>query len=322
MNGCGCGLFGFVLVFILVVFSMVGNVFQSIRNPFFDRLPDFGSNDSYIEEIIESIAPDDGIGMEKDRVPLDESLCIETEYYEDTVGVISDSEQMMVGMKQFYARTGVQPYVYFVDGETCGADADSDGELTYEEASDFAYEAYVEKFEDEGHFLLVIFVYGGDVTDSLWVDMVGSFAYEMGPLDDGALTLLEENIDRYLYDYAALGPEKALSMAFGESAARIMPGESPVLSEPESELEVKPESVPESKPEVESKPESEIEPEVESKPEVEEVPSDEESPEESRARVFRNLLVGIGTVALIAVVVILLCVVLSRKMHVAPKDEQ
>ena len=49
------------------------------------------------------------------REPLPEGSVVETGYFTDELGWISDSSALTAGMEPFYRETGVQPYLYLFD---------------------------------------------------------------------------------------------------------------------------------------------------------------------------------------------------------------
>lgn len=141
-----------------------------------------------------------------ERQALPAGAVVETGYYTDEDGDwIHDAATFEEGLRAFYQKTGVQPYVYILPN---GSTAD----LTA-----FAEEQYDRLFSDEGHFLLV-FCDDGD----------GGFncGYAMGsqatPVMDGAaIDVLAGNLDA-CYRNNSLSEEELFSKAFADTADTIM----------------------------------------------------------------------------------------------------
>lgn len=142
------------------------------------------------------------------REKLPASAVTETGYYTDEGGWFSNRSQLEDGMKTFYKETGVQPYLYLLpNGEMT-----STAELTAK-----AEELYPQLFTDEGHFLLVFCDDGNGSYNCGYV--VGNQAKTV--MDDEALAILADYLDRYYNDYD-LTEEEIFSDAFADTAQRIM----------------------------------------------------------------------------------------------------
>lgn len=131
-----------------------------------------------------------------------------TDYYDDIDGTwIFNSNEMEKGLKDFFNRTGVQPYVIIEpNGMTTSQDS----------LTSIAEESYDKLFSDEGHFLLVF-----------CDDGQGSFncGYAVGTdagrvMDSEAIDILADEL-RYSYRDAS-SDEGVFSMAFEETGKRIM----------------------------------------------------------------------------------------------------
>lgn len=83
---------------------------------------------------------------------LSASSVIETDYYMDEYGYVKDAETLTEGMRYFFNKTGIQPYVYYTDVDSFY------GKYYTISGMDSLYSSL---FEDEGHFLLII---TGDVS--------------------------------------------------------------------------------------------------------------------------------------------------------------
>ena len=144
------------------------------------------------------------------REPLPEGSVVETGYFTDELGWISDSSALTAGMEQFYRETGVQPYLYLFDN-FAGNYNPSDAQV---EA--FAYSVYDRLFEDEAHLLVLFWEYGNQ--HEAWY-LAGTQARAV--IDTEAGDILIDNIERYYYD-RSLNEEIFFSKAFSDTAQRIM----------------------------------------------------------------------------------------------------
>ena len=144
------------------------------------------------------------------REPLPEGSVVETGYFTDELGWISDSSALTAGMEQFYRETGVQPYLYLfdnIDGNYNPSDAQVEA---------FAYSVYDQLFEDEAHLLVLFWEYGNQ--HEAWY-LPGTQARAV--IDTEAGDILIDNIERYYYD-RSLNEEIFFSKAFSDTAQRIM----------------------------------------------------------------------------------------------------
>ncbi len=143
------------------------------------------------------------------REPLS-GVVTETGYYQDDPGWIADSEKLTAGMKYFYQKTGVQPFLYIVE------EVDGDRYPSVRTLQKFAEEQYDKLFTDEGHFLLVFYD-----------DGEGSFncGYTVGKqaktvMDEQAIGILRDYLTRYYT--SDMGDEEFFSTVFTKTADRIM----------------------------------------------------------------------------------------------------
>ena len=134
----------------------------------------------------------------------------ETEYFTDNLGWISNKSQMEKGLKYFYKKTGIQPYVY-ITGELNGKSTPTD-----EDARLFAEKFYNDNFSDEAHFLLIFQeYYSGDY--HMW-QMGGKQTKVL--MDKEAVNILFDYLEEYYY--SDLDEEEFFTKAFTEAADRIM----------------------------------------------------------------------------------------------------
>ena len=179
-SGQGCGLIIAVLVFILVVVPLLGILFSPS-----------GSTDTSTV-----------------RQPLDSSEVTQTAYYTDADGDwIHSSSKLEKGLKAFYKKTGVQPYVYILPNGTTTSTQD-----LADQASSF----YTQLFSDQGHFLLVFCDDGNGHFNCGYY--VGASAKSV--MDSAAIDILSQNLD-YYYDKAD-SEEEVFSQAFEQTASEIM----------------------------------------------------------------------------------------------------
>ena len=190
-NGCGTGCMVtlIVLVLVAVIFSLV--LFFS-----------FGSA---------SGTSSGGITASTvERTALPKGAVTETAYYQDNLGWIGNSTTLTAGMKNFYQKTGVQPFLYLTDNID-GSHSPSDAQV-----ESYANELYDELFTDEAHLLLIFMEYGDNY--HTWY-VTGNQAKTV--LDNEAMDILLDYIDRYYYDQGLMD-EQMFSKAFDDGATRMM----------------------------------------------------------------------------------------------------
>ena len=144
------------------------------------------------------------------REALDRSLAKDTGYYTDKLGLISNKTKMISGMKYFYEKTGVRPYVYLTD-TVDGTHTPSASQL--EAFSNSQYDAL---FTDEAHMLVVFLWYDGDYNG--WY-VCGNQAQTV--IDDEAANILFDYFSRNLRS-ESLTYEEFFSVSFRDAADRIM----------------------------------------------------------------------------------------------------
>ena len=145
--------------------------------------------------------------VEREALPV--GSVVETGYYTDELGWITNSSKLTEGMEEFYKETGVQPYLYLLDS------IDGDRNLTTQELSDYSAKLYESLFEDEAHFLLVFHEYGDNYSCGY---TVGSQAKAI--MDDEAISILADYLDQYYY--SDLDDEEFFSTVFAKTGSRIM----------------------------------------------------------------------------------------------------
>ena len=191
-SGCGCSsaLVVMVILAILIIFIIVFALNSNSNN---------------------SSSPNTDITISTiQREALPKGSVNETDYYTDELDWIGNETQLIKGLKDFYEKTGVQPYLYITD-EINGSHSPSTSEL-----DDFANSLYDELFTDEAHLLFVFFEYNGGYMDRY---VCGTQAKTV--IDTEAADILLDYIDRYYYD-SDLTDEEFFSKSFSEAADRIM----------------------------------------------------------------------------------------------------
>lgn len=140
----------------------------------------------------------------KQQEPLSDSLCTETDYYQDEQSLIESRTKLLSGLKSFYATTGVQPYVYITE------------EATLDDS--YAQKVYEEKFTDEGHFLLLIHNSYDSNGDENWdaYYLLGSDAANV--IDSDLMDQFWDNYDEAYAD-SSLSAEQVISQSFARTAA-------------------------------------------------------------------------------------------------------
>ncbi len=148
------------------------------------------------------------------RIPLSTDRVVETSYYHDDLGWIEEPKSLLDGMRLFYSKTGIQPYLGFVKPVSATN--------TDEECNAYTEQLYDQLFEDEGHLLLIY-------VENLDPDELGYLAYVCGSdavsiMDDEAIDTLYQYVDQYWFneDYTT---EQVFAYALQDTAMDIMPGD-------------------------------------------------------------------------------------------------
>lgn len=151
------------------------------------------------------------------RNPLQRGAVRETGYYTDNLGWIGNKNRLLRGMKYFYEKTGVQPYLYLTNNVG--------GILkpSVEDMERYANSLYNKLFTDDGHVLLVVYAnrsYGRDYSDYL---KVGKAAEAV--IDEEAEDILLDYIDAYYYNatrYSEGTRDRMFADVFRDTAMNIM----------------------------------------------------------------------------------------------------
>jgi uncharacterized membrane protein len=190
-RGCGCGTTSifFIIIAIIIVFVIAS-----------DASDIFGGSGGG------NVAKSTVV-----REPLPKGSVKETGYYTDELNLLLNESQLLPGLKNFYNKTGVQPYVYLTGTINGSAETPTQAELKA-----FAESKYTELFNDQAHLLLVL--YENDYTYRYW-GAIGTQAKSV--IDEEAGTVLGNYLDRY-YDDMSLSYEQYFSKVFDLTATRIM----------------------------------------------------------------------------------------------------
>lgn len=146
-----------------------------------------------------------------DREPLDKQYVVTTDYYTDELGWIENPTVLENGMRSFFDKTGVQPYLFITDTV--------DGQIhpSQDELDAFADRLYDELFEDEGHILLVFHEYNSDSNYSTRY-VCGAQAKTV--MDQEACNILLDYVDSYYF--SDRNDSQMFGDAFRDAGDRIM----------------------------------------------------------------------------------------------------
>ena len=146
-----------------------------------------------------------------ERSKLDSSLCTRVDtWYQDDINWIHDEKTLLKGLKTFYDKTGVQPYLWITDNINGKAKPNtSDFETALKSK-------YSELFKDEGH-VIVCFM---ESSPSVYATYYWAGSAAKGVIDDEAGEILLDVIDsKYTRD---LSDEEMFSKSFSDAATRMM----------------------------------------------------------------------------------------------------
>lgn len=146
-----------------------------------------------------------------ERTKLSSSQCTKIDtWYQDDINWIHDEKTLLKGLKTFYDKTGVQPYLWITDninGKAKPTSSDFEAALQ---------QKYQELFTDEGH-LIVCFM---ESSPSVYATYYWAGSAAKGVIDDEAGEILLDVIDsKYTSD---LSDEQMFSKSFSDAAERMM----------------------------------------------------------------------------------------------------
>ncbi len=91
------------------------------------------------------------------------------EFYADNAGIVTDVDALNESFDSFYEKTGVQPYLYTLNSSAFPSQY---GDINKYSLEDYAYDLYLDLFNDEGHWLIVFVKYDSSPYYG-WIDMAG-----------------------------------------------------------------------------------------------------------------------------------------------------
>lgn len=193
VRGCGCGTVSilFIIVAIIVVFVIAFNSGDIIGNPGIGR------------EVAKSTIV---------RTPLPAGAVNETGYFTDNVKIINNYTALTTGLKNFYRKTGIQPYVYLTRVISGSTAVPPDNELEV-----YANGIYDELFIDEAHLLLLYFF---DEYNNPEYYALSTGQKARSVMDTEAEDILAGYL--FLYLDTGLTAEEYFSKVFNDTANRIM----------------------------------------------------------------------------------------------------
>lgn len=199
-RGTGCGSAA-ALILVILVITFVG-------------ISEFLSAGlAFVMSFFGGMAPAEIVNT-KQRDKLERNLVnVSQEWYTDEIGWIDYESELISGMKTFYSKTGIQPYLYLVD---------SKGTMDESEMVLFANETYDKLFTDEGHILLCYFSCKNDSEEIIEGDLQLIIGKDTEQIMDGdALDIFWDTYD-YCYEDSSLDTEALFGKTFSESGTKIM----------------------------------------------------------------------------------------------------
>ena len=144
-----------------------------------------------------------------ERQKLETTVSLDKGFYSDELGWIRSETQASKGLKHFYNKTGVAPYVYIINNVNGNYDPST------ETLEQFASDKYNELFNDQGHLLLVFWDHEGSWQYTTWLGSQTGVV-----MDAEARDILFDYIDYYYYE--APTEDEFFSKAFEKAADRMM----------------------------------------------------------------------------------------------------
>ena len=155
-----------------------------------------------------------------ERTKLDSAYVTKTAYFKDNAGVVGSTTTLEKGLKAFFDKTGVQPYVYFTP------DINGDLNPTDNVLDDYTRSLYNDLFGDDGGHMLVV-SYGVDRSSYDYGDL--GYWYVCGKsadtvMDSEAREIFENYIQHYALELGDGGfdLDDLYSNAFSDTGERIM----------------------------------------------------------------------------------------------------
>ncbi len=195
-GGAGCGGVGcLTALIIMIAIIMIFSLFYSFG----------GMNESSYSSSGSSSA------STMERTKLDSSLCtLSSTWYEDQADWITNSSALTNGLRSFYQKTGVQPYL-IITTNINGNIYPSESEIV-----DYSMQRYDQLFTDRGHMILTFVE--GEPNEYYIGGYVGSDAETV--IDPEAQKILVDYLDYYYT--SDLSDEEYFAKAFEATANKIM----------------------------------------------------------------------------------------------------
>lgn len=149
-----------------------------------------------------------GVKNTTQREKIDASIVKETDYFIDELGYFDQRSVLERGLKNFYEDTNIQPFIYVKD-------IDEIETYDVQENLDALYE---DLFDDEGHFLLMVFGDEQGTVDWEYIYVSGRSADSV--MDNEAIDILFNYIDTNYY--SNMTDEELFSDAFSRTGDKIM----------------------------------------------------------------------------------------------------
>lgn len=139
-------------------------------------------------------------------------VTLSDKWYDDSaMGWIASGKVLERGLRDFYDKTGVQPYLVITDAVEGAVNPTGD------EVWSYANKVYDQMFKDEGHMVFVFQCQDGS-TDYMMAAATGAQAKAV--VDDEALEILYDYVDYYFYsDY---DEDEFFAKSFQKAADRMM----------------------------------------------------------------------------------------------------
>ena len=115
-------------------------------------------------------------------------------YYTDSADLIKDESAFNAAMKSFYEKTGAEPYLFTTTEALFPSSVY--GTLSKNSLEEFAYDKYLDLFDDEGHYM-ICYARANDGTE-MWLEMAGTDTTSL--LDDEVFESFRQNMSTKLYN--------------------------------------------------------------------------------------------------------------------------
>ena len=140
-----------------------------------------------------------------------------SDWYVDELGFIDHDTDLTDGLKYFYSKTGIQPYVMLLDYD----ESLWDGGNWNDAAEQYLAQVYADTFSDNGHLIFAYFACENDTEDmdGMFYFYYGSAAYSI--MDDEAETIFWSYFDMN-YNNLDLSIAEFIGQTFEETADNIM----------------------------------------------------------------------------------------------------